>query len=207
MSRAAPVSPLALHNLGIDVIRPCYISVVMKDVIETVSEVQFRSIAIIVAVALLGMLATWWILTGSASPSLTAAQIETRTIPLPEPQVRTPAPQQKPESVQPEVLIEKGRLSAVSPAQPDESPAALSVENGENGFTVQTGAFQQEEGAKKRLGELQEQGYSARLTTQVEGGKIVFRVLAGDFETREEATVAADDLKAKGIDAFVRESD
>ncbi|MGW8181813.1 MAG: hypothetical protein ACWGQW_24045, partial [bacterium] len=134
-----------------DVIRPCYIPIVMREVIETVSEVQFRSIAVIVAVALLGMLAAWWVLTGSASPSLTTVQTETSSVSLPEPQARIPAPQQNFETAQPEVRIEQGHVGRALPLAGDKSSITSPVVKAASGFTVQIGAFQKIEGAEKRL--------------------------------------------------------
>jgi len=177
----------------------------MKEVMETVSEVQFRSIAVIVAVALLGMLATWWVLTGPASPSLTAVEPKYGAGSLPEVQAQAFSPQPTDSREQPEILVEKGNAAAIAPHTSPESSRLQESEAAESGFTVQIGAFQREEGATRQLAKLEEQGYEARLVSHEEGGAVIFRLVAGDFHTREEAAAAAKDLRNRGMDAFVRE--
>jgi cell division protein FtsN len=159
----------------------------MREVLETVSEVQFKSIAVIVAAALLGMVATWYLLTGSTSPVLTHAESQPAAEPLPEPVfVSEPiTASQKPEG-------------DTSTPRIQESPTPPALTKSE--FAVQIGAFQQHDGAKQRVKELEEQGYSAGILPYEEG----FRVVLGGFGTREEAVLAANELKAAGFEAFVR---
>ena len=182
----------------------------MKEVVETVSEVQFRSIALIIAVALLGMVATWWVLTGSASPSLTAAQPEYEAGSLTEVETDTAAkefpPQQNQPQNPPEIIVEQGNTAVVPLSPSRETSGIRESETADSGFTVQIGAFQQEEGARRRLGELEEQGHEARLISDDQGGTAIYRLVTGEFRTREEATLAAEELRTLGIDAFVRES-
>jgi cell division protein FtsN len=181
----------------------------MKEVMETVSEVQFRSIAVIVAGALLGMLATWWVLTGPASPSLTAVEPKYGAGSLPEVQAETETQAFSPQPAgfreQPEILVEKGNAAAIAPHTSPESSRLQEPEAAESEFAVQIGAFLHEEGATRQLAKLEEQGYDARLVSHEEGGTVIFRLVAGDFDTREEAAAAAKELKSSGIDAFVRE--
>lgn len=175
----------------------------MKEVLETVSEVQFRSIAVIVAVALLGMVATWWVLTGSASPTLTAEEpgriIGSSHVPERETQKGASSLQAIPTSQQPEVYVEEGETSFRLLDTPQSLP-----EKAENGFVVQIGAFQQEEGALRRLKELGEQGYEARIVSFEENGTALFRVILGSFSTKEEAELAANALKTAGVEVFLR---
>ncbi len=180
----------------------------MKEVLETVSEVQFRTIAVIVAVAVLCMLGTWWVLTDSASPPLSSEETryEARL---------SPEGEQNPSdfSVQPEapsenlqIIVEKGPPAVPVPQTFSDSVGMQEPEATGVGFIVQIGAFRQEEGAKRRLKELEERGCEARLVSDDKGGAVVFRVVAGNFSTREEAAVAVKDLKSSGIDAFVRKA-
>jgi cell division protein FtsN len=71
-------------------------------------------------------------------------------------------------------------------------------------YAVQIGAFRREDGARRRLLELQEQGYEVRLVSSENDGNVTFRLLMGDFRSYDEASRNADRLKVAGIDAFVR---
>lgn len=178
----------------------------MKEVFETVSEVQFRSIALIIALACLGMGVTWWFLTGSASPPLTidktAYESDASSKVVTEPEVLSVQPTSPSEN--PQILVEGGSASTVTAPSSPESTSGVGQEGANGHFTAQIGAFQQEERARKQLEKLKEKGYEARLIAHEEGGGIIFRLIFGDFRSHEEAAVAVKDLKSSGIDAFVR---
>ena len=165
----------------------------MKEVLETVSEVQFKSIAVIVAVALLGMLATWWAITGSASPPLSTDQTREVSSPRAKTEMETQRRPSKPATRETEIY-------AANPAAPVSEPAISGAE-----YTIQVGAFQQEEGARRRLSELRESGHQGRIVAQTENGTNIFRVLVGKYSTRDEASLAVNHLRESEIEAFIRE--
>jgi cell division protein FtsN len=172
----------------------------MKEVLETVSEVQFRSIAVIVAVALLGMVATWYILTGSASPSLTHSETDQLAEPLPKAKRATAhSPEPAQASEKPEIGVEEGEAGLLTTSE-----LSFPQEKIQGEFAVQIGVFKQQEGAKRRKEELEEQGYTARIIPCEIDGVAAFRVVVGGFGSREEAVETANSLKQAGIDAFVR---
>jgi len=182
----------------------------MKEVIETVSEVEFRSIAVILAVALIGMAATWWVLTGTASPSFSAedTNLDQGSTPeiLSETQKQGLKPQPVPPLEQPEIIVAETNTKVIATPALTETLELQEPQVTGNRFMVQIGAFQQEEGARRRLGELEEQGHEAHVISTEENGTPIFRVVTGNFRTRLEANLAVNDLKAAGIDAFVRET-
>lgn len=177
----------------------------MKDVFDTVSEVQFKSIAAVGLMAALTMGATWWVLTLSVSPSrpvedlpsegVVSSRVQKHT------QVSSPAPS---EQRQPEVIIERGNSAEVVLQTPPHSDSSLKLEDAESRYTVQIGAFQLKDGAQRRMAELAEQGYDSYLVALEESGTVTFRLVVGAFPTYDEASATADDLKVSGIDAFVR---
>jgi len=175
----------------------------MKEVLETVSEVQFRSIAVIIAVASLLMLAAWWLVTGSASPTLIIKDPPQQagsslgiTTDTPKLTVQQPVSQE---------LYEKASASGGSDIR--QSPAHIQASAERAEFTIQLGAFQKEEGARRQLTKLEQRGYKARLLSQREGDTIIHRLIFGDFRTYEEAAAIAKELRSAGMETFIRELD
>lgn len=76
---------------------------------------------------------------------------------------------------------------------PGPSPAAKEY------YTVQVGSFRNKENALKRVAELKEKGFEARITEAVVMEKIHYRVWVGEFETQEEAKALVAKLDSLGI--------
>jgi DedD protein len=156
------------------------------------------------------MVATWWVLTGTASPSFKAEDTQLEEVSTPEIRPGTQkqglSPQPVPSPEEPEIIVAETNTAVTAPPPLTETLERQEPQVAVNRFTVQIGAFQQEEGARRRLDKLQEQGYEAHVISTEETGTPIFRVVTGDFRTRLEANLAANNLKAAGIDAFVREA-
>jgi len=73
-----------------------------------------------------------------------------------------------------------------------------------NRYTVQVAAYETKEAADTLLARLTTRGISARI---VLGPKPPFRVRVGRYATEADATAAARDLQAKGIEVFVTTTD
>jgi cell division protein FtsN len=146
------------------------------------------------------MVATWWVLTGSASPTLTAEEPVAAAPKAPsKTQQKTFYPQPILTKPKPDILISEGDAAPLQTDRQLHQPSPT-----DSGFSIQMGAFKQKEGAQRRLKELERQGYEARIISHEQEGSSIFRVIAGDFRTREEAIQAAKDLKGAGVEAFVR---
>ena len=89
------------------------------------------------------------------------------------------------ESGKPEPLSEK------KPGKkPDGSRDVTASKSG--GYTVQVGAYTDEATAKKTASALSRKGYNARVRTlAAKGGKKLYKVFVGRYETKDEATAAA----------------
>ena len=184
----------------------------MDDVLKTVSELKFRSIAMIAAVILLALAAVWWLLGGSAAPTpnrqpqQASASAQPSTPPA-APVVEEPTQPlaEDPASLEaePEILVVEGQ-----PSEPLVNAESTSVspepEQITGQFTIQVGAFTREAGALKRQSELRSKGYDSSLVEVTEDEGVRYRLLTGSFSTHEEASKTVDQLKLAGIDAFVR---
>ena len=91
------------------------------------------------------------------------------------------------------------------PAKRDTVRAAPRPNDAASGkrFTVQVAAYQTRESADQLVGRLDARGITARVV----GTKAPYRVRVGHYSSDEAATVAARELKAKGIEGFVTTTD
>ena len=87
----------------------------MEDVLKTVSELKFRSIAMIAAVILLALAAVWWLLGGSAAPKPIRQSQQASVTPPARPIVKEPAQPLAEDPVsleaEPEILVVDGQPS------------------------------------------------------------------------------------------------
>ena len=177
----------------------------MKEVFDTVSEVNFKSIAAVGLIALLSMGAIWWVLAGSASTSRPVESTPSQGLASSRVQERTKITPPVASDQQPlEVIVKSGNALEENLQSSPASTASLELEDLESHYTVQIGAFQQKDGARKRMAELAERGYDSHLVSLEEAGTVTFRLVVGAFPSYDEASAAADGLKVAGIDAFVR---
>ena len=184
----------------------------MEDVLKTVSELKFRSIAMIAAVILLALAAVWWLLGGPASPPqirqsqrATAGRPSVAPLspPTSEAQPSGPTETSAKQSAKPEVLVVEGPPSGPSVlTAPGSGAPTIAETTGQ--FTVQVGAFEREGGALQRQAELRSKGYESSLVAAENEDAVSFRLITGNFATHAEASKIVTELKLAGIDAFVR---
>lgn len=82
---------------------------------------------------------------------------------------------------------------ARSPVAPDPRPEVT-------GLFIQAGAFSKAEDAEQQRARLAMLGFAARISEREQGGRPVFRVRVGPYETREETQGPMDRLQASGIE-------
>jgi cell division protein FtsN len=68
------------------------------------------------------------------------------------------------------------------------------------GLFIQAGAYSKAEDAEQQRARLAMLGFSARISEREQGGRAVFRVRVGPYETREETQGPKDRLQAAGIE-------
>jgi cell division protein FtsN len=68
------------------------------------------------------------------------------------------------------------------------------------GLFIQAGAYSKAEDAEQQRARLAMLGFSARISEREQGGRAVFRVRVGPYETREETQGPMDRLQAAGIE-------
>jgi len=68
------------------------------------------------------------------------------------------------------------------------------------GLFIQAGAFSKAEDAEQQRARLAMLGFAARISEREQGGRPVFRVRVGPYETREETQGPMDRLQAAGIE-------
>jgi cell division protein FtsN len=68
------------------------------------------------------------------------------------------------------------------------------------GLFIQAGAYSKAEDAEQQRARLAMLGFSARISERDQGGRAVFRVRVGPYETREETQGPMDRLQAAGIE-------
>lgn len=86
-----------------------------------------------------------------------------------------------------------GATPARSPAAPDPRPEVT-------GLFIQAGAFSKAEDAEQQRARLAMLGFAARISEREQGGRPVFRVRVGPYETRDETQGPMDRLQAAGIE-------
>ena len=82
---------------------------------------------------------------------------------------------------------------ARSPVAPDPRPEVT-------GLFIQAGAFSKAEDAEQQRARLAMLGFAARISEREQGGRPVFRVRVGPYETREETQGPMDRMQASGIE-------
>ena len=99
--------------------------------------------------------------------------------------------------------------AAPAPATSSAAPAAAgaAVRNAPleprpevTGLFIQAGAYSKAEDAEQQRARLAMLGFSARISEREQGGRAVFRVRVGPYETREETQGPMDRLQAAGIE-------
>ncbi len=68
------------------------------------------------------------------------------------------------------------------------------------GLFIQAGAFSKVEDAEQQRAKLAMLGFSARISERDQGGRLVYRVRVGPYETRDETQGPMDRLQAAGIE-------
>jgi cell division septation protein DedD len=187
----------------------------MGGMLDTVAEIRFGSILTVAVVVLLGTALAWWFLASSAATAPIAGEKVAvdrgtsgtgPTVARAAPPPSFPSQEQAQPEASSEVLITRGvNTEVVLPRSPEQ--AALERRSENYAFSAQVGAFQNPEGARKRLEELTALGYGAFLEPVQGADEAGFRLLIGRFQTYEEASTAVAELKAAGLDAFVRPSE
>ena len=79
-------------------------------------------------------------------------------------------------------------------------PPALDPRPEVTGLFIQAGAFGKPEDAEQQRARLAMLGFSARISERDQGGRLVYRVRVGPYETREETQGPMDRLQAAGIE-------
>lgn len=119
------------------------------------------------------------------------------------PPAQAPAASQPLPDVPPGLRQGTARPAARDPAAilsgADPAPAAATEAAGV--YFVQAGAFTRAEEAEQQRARLAMMGLSARVTEREQGGRTVYRVRLGPFDTQAEADRTQDRLKSNGIDA------
>ncbi|MFN5701818.1 MAG: SPOR domain-containing protein, partial [Betaproteobacteria bacterium] len=82
---------------------------------------------------------------------------------------------------------------ARTPAAPDPRPEVT-------GLFIQAGAFSKADEAEQQRARLAMLGFAARISEREQGGRPVFRVRVGPYETRDETQGPMDRLQAAGIE-------
>ena len=95
--------------------------------------------------------------------------------------------------------------SAAKPPPPRAKPSpAPQANDAGRRFTVQVAAYDTRDAAEQLIKRLATRGITARI---VDAGRAPYRVRVGRYATDADATVAARELKSKGIEAFVTTTD
>ncbi|MDA2934432.1 protein kinase [Acidobacteria bacterium AH-259-D05] len=87
------------------------------------------------------------------------------------------------------------------PTEPPTRPPGSSLSDA---YAVQVGAFGTEVAARKALSQLSAKGFSGRIEPPQGGADRYYRVLVGDFTSRDEASQFQTRLKADGFATFVK---
>ncbi len=85
-------------------------------------------------------------------------------------------------------------------ATPGTRAAPLDARPEVTGLFIQAGAFSKAEDAEQQRARLAMLGFSARISEREQGGRPVFRVRVGPYETREETQGPMDRLQGAGIE-------
>ena len=97
-----------------------------------------------------------------------------------------------------------GTSNAAAPAAPAaapaRTPAAPDPRPEVTGLFIQAGAFSKAEDAEQQRARLAMLGFAARISEREQGGRPVFRVRVGPYETRDETQGPMDRLQAAGIE-------
>lgn len=89
---------------------------------------------------------------------------------------------------------------AAPAAAPARTPAAPDPRPEVTGLFIQAGAFSKAEDAEQQRARLAMLGFAARISEREQGGRPVFRVRVGPYETRDETQGPTDRLQAAGIE-------
>lgn len=91
--------------------------------------------------------------------------------------------------------------AAGSPATPSAAaPRAADGRNDLTGLFIQAGAYGRPEDAEQQRAKLAMLGFSARISERDQGGRLMYRVRVGPYETREETQGPMDRLMGAGIE-------
>lgn len=86
--------------------------------------------------------------------------------------------------------------ATATPAAPARADTRIDL----TGLFVQAGAYGKIEDAEQQRARLAMLGFSARISEREQGGKMVYRVRVGPYETREETQAPMERLQAAGIE-------
>ncbi len=90
--------------------------------------------------------------------------------------------------------------AAAAAAQTARTAPALDLRPEVTGLFIQAGAFSKADEAEQQRARLAMLGFAARISEREQGGRPVFRVRTGPYETREETQGPMDRLQAAGIE-------
>ena len=90
--------------------------------------------------------------------------------------------------------------SAAAAATAGARTAPLDARPEVTGLFIQVGAFSKAEDAEQQRARLAMLGFAARISEREQGGRSVFRVRVGPYETREETQGPMDRLQGAGIE-------
>lgn len=89
---------------------------------------------------------------------------------------------------------------AATPSAANPRSAPLDPRPEVTGLFIQAGAYSKADDAEQQRARLAMLGFSARISEREQGGRAVFRVRVGPYETREETQGPMDRLQAAGIE-------
>ena len=128
--------------------------------------------------------------------SLREAPVQEEEVTIPE--VPVPAQEIPQEQEKPILPPEVEEPEPVSPPPPR-------AENTEGRFAIQVASFQDKDKANLIVDKLTQEGYSAYIITKHLGGKgRWYRVLIGDFTTKEEVVALLEKIQEKYKDSFIK---
>lgn len=186
----------------------------MVNWVDSAGSVGYKSILIAAAVIFGAFAGLWWYLEppaeGTPSGAIPAGEVQAQSPRPNAPQAAYQAEQKLAgrEQAAPKVMVqaEGARPVEVFDGQlPDQlSGKPMAPPAGENGFTVQVGAYGSEESATQRVDALRDKGYQAFVSLGLNGSEKVFRVCIGKYPSRAEAVDSQSRLKSEGVESFVR---
>lgn len=100
---------------------------------------------------------------------------------------------------------EEPRAEEPVPAPTEELAPEPTIERPGPVYSVQAGAFENEDNARRVADELAGAGYGAAISTRKSKGRTLYKVVVGSFDREDDAKAMEGDLQGKGFDAQVNQ--